>query len=162
MPVMLATGDPAASRDHLSSRGARGFTLIEMLVALAIMILVAASLPVALNRMIPARRAATTADRLVSDIRWLQEQSIGNGAITSLDVLPAGYRLNVPGKLTKQIDLTSTTSLNLRGLGEERPLTHLTIFPDGTTSAGRFEVMDSGRRALVEVSMLTGRARRLR
>jgi prepilin-type N-terminal cleavage/methylation domain-containing protein len=142
--------------------GRGGFTLVELLVALAIMVLVAASLPVALNRMLPARRAITAADRLVGDIRYLQEQAMRSGLPGQLEVLPAGYRLSASGVSPREITLAKTTTLQFRGRGEERTLAQLMVFPDGTATAGTFAVLDSGRRAVVEVSMLTGKARRRR
>lgn len=143
-------------------RRGNGFTLVELLVAVAIMVLLVASLPVALNRMLPGRRVVTTAEQLIADIRWLQGESLRTGQRTRLAVRSNGYLLEMSGSTAKEVRLAATMALSLRGQGEERTMSHLVMFPDGTTSPGRLDLVDSGRRAAVEVSMLTGRARLLR
>lgn len=160
MPAISATGDhviPAALR----SRG-KGFTLVELLVALAIMVLLVASVPIALNRMVPGRRVVATADQLIADIRWLQGESLRTGQRTRLAVQANGYSLEVSGSTVKAVRVAATMALNLRGRGEQRAMSQLVMFPDGTASPGRLDIVDSGRRAAIEISMLTGRARLLR
>lgn len=143
-----------------------GFTLIELMVVLAIMVLMAASLPLALNRMLPARRVTVAADALVANIRWLQARSAQTGHPARLSLTQSGYELagyelaTQPGAAARKVILATSTTLRLRASEDGRSVTHLTIYPDGTSAAGRFEILDSGRRAVVEISMLTGRARR--
>jgi len=64
----------------------RGFTLVELMVVLTILALLAASLPVALNRFVPARRVVTAADRLIADVHRLQSEAAGPGVPTRLVV----------------------------------------------------------------------------
>ena len=140
---------------------ARGFTLVEMMVVLAIFALLAASLPVALNRLVPARRTAAAADRLLADVRRMQSESASVGAPARLTLTASGYRLDFGGsRAASEVSLPASTSVRLRARDEDRPLHELVVYPDGTASPGRFEIADSGRRAAVEIGMLTGSARR--
>jgi type II secretion system protein H len=139
----------------------RGFTLIELLVALAIMVLIASSVPVALNRMLPSRRVAVAADRLVADLQWLRSESIRMQAPGQLTVLPDGYRMEV-GHSQQNISLADTMRIQLRAREGERELQQLMFFPDGTASPVRIAVGDSGRNVDLEVGMLTGRVNKVR
>lgn len=163
MPRISATGEatPKTSRWPDLSRG-RGFTLLELMVVLTIMVLIAGAMPLILNRALPSRRVATATDKLMTDIRWLQTCSIASGKPTRLDVLPSGYQLDCgdAGKV-KKVPLANSTSLTLRGGVGDRVITAMVFHPDGTSSAGRFEFADAGRQAVVQVSMLTGRVRRV-
>ena len=144
-----------------SATGDRGFTLIELLVALAIMVLIAASVPVALNRMLPGRRVAVAADRLVADLQWLQSESIRVKTPGQLALLPDGYRMDV-GPRKQNVSLPATMRVQLRARSDERELRQLTFFPDGTAVPARVSMTDSGRDVDLEVGMLTGRVNKVR
>jgi general secretion pathway protein H len=159
MPATSVIGEHAA-RPSLNARShARAFTLIEMMVVLAIVVLMSAAVPFALNRLLPARRASVAAERLVADIHWLQSQAAVTSTPARLAVLPSGYRLESAQRV-RDVIWPGSTTVRLWAAGEDRDLPELTLYPDGTASAGRFELADSGRRATVVVSMLAGRARR--
>jgi len=118
------------------------------MVVLTILALLAASLPVALNRFVPARRVVTAADRLISAVHRLQSEAAGTGVPTRLVVT--------------ELALPASTTVRFRARDEDRTLRELVLYPDGTASPGRFEISDSGRHAVVEIAMLTGSARRAR
>lgn len=159
MTATLAPGKPANSR--LSRRCAPGFTLIELLVALAIMVLIAAALPIALGRMLPGRRVTIAADQLVADLQWLQGESIRTRASGQLSLDLEGYTMAI-GSSSRTIALAGTTRIELHALADARELQHLMFFPDGTATPALLSVADSGRRADLQVSMLTGRVSRRR
>jgi type II secretion system protein H len=138
-----------------------GYTLLELTVVLAIISLIAASLPIAMSRMLPGRRVNVTAERLIADVRWLQTQSSVTSAPARLSIFPSSYRLQTREGDAREVSLAASTTLSFCALGDEICKAELVIYPDGTSSAGRFEIADSGRRAVVEVSMLTGRVRRV-
>ncbi len=152
-----ATGSPLRRR---ASTG--GFTLLEMVMVIAIAVLIASSVPVALNRMLPARRLAVAAERLVTDVRWLQAHATASGHIAYLEVTSAGYILRIPGSgIERRVDVPEPIEVKLQSLRGTRPAAKLEIYPEGTTSGGFFDVGDSRRRHRVEVSTLTGKVRRV-
>ncbi|HEY7641627.1 MAG TPA: prepilin-type N-terminal cleavage/methylation domain-containing protein [Steroidobacteraceae bacterium] len=126
----------------------RGFTLVEMMVVLTIMALLAASVPLALNRFMPTRRITATADHLIAEVERLQSEAASSGRPARLVVT--------------EFALPTSTTLRFRAREDDRPLRELVLYPDGTASGGRFMIADSGREAVVEIGMLTGRARRTR
>lgn len=151
MPATSATGN------------ARGFTLVELMVVLTILALLAASLPVALNRFLPAPRTVAAADKLIADVRRMQSESASAGAPARMTLTASGYQLDFGGSRTaSEVVLPASTTLRFRARDEDRTLHQLTVHPDGTASPGRFEIADSGKQAVVEIAMLTGNARRTR
>lgn len=162
MPAISATGDRATGRRQRDSHVfTLGFTLIDLLVALAIMVLIAASVPTALSRLLPGRRVTVTADRLAADLQWLQSESLRLKAPGQFTLLDEGYRMDV-GRVERSAELASTTKITLHARADGRDLQRLLLFPDGSAQPGRIVILDSGRRAELEVGMLTARITRLR
>jgi general secretion pathway protein H len=135
MIVMSATG---SGRCH-------GFSLIELLVVLLIMVLLTGLLPLAIERMVPARRVAAVCQDLESRLRDLQSLALATGTQAML----------VPNSLP----LPSGVTLELRDNVSGRSLTDLTYFADGSSTGGRFEIAYGERRRTVIVSRLLGRVR---
>lgn len=158
MTATSATGDRSIPRR--AWRAAAGFTLIELMVALAIMVLIAAAVPMALGRLMPGRRVAVAADQLTADLQWLQGEALRAQAPASLTLQPRGYSLDVQSD-RRVVSLPSTTRLQVRAQADARELERLLIFPDGTASPSRILISDSGRQIELQVSMLTGRVSRL-
>ena len=134
-----------------------GYTLFELLVVLAIMGLVLATVPmvVATARPGPASRAA--AEELAAALRLARGEAIGRYAPTTLllDVEGASYR-GVDGTVhelgegmhielvTARSELTGETSGQIR------------FFPDGSSTGGEIAIADGGRSYRITVDWLTG------
>jgi prepilin-type N-terminal cleavage/methylation domain-containing protein len=154
---MLATSVTGRQR---RVTGALGFTLIELLTVMAIMVLLTAAMPVALNRLLPARRVIATADQLVGDIRRLQADAIATGQIARLELGEGTYRTLIGERGVREVQLPSTLHAHMQSPADNRAVSQLIVYPDGTTSAVRIVLADSGRTSIVEVTMVSGRARR--
>jgi hypothetical protein len=133
--------------------------LIELMVVLTIITLIAGAMPFALNRILPARRVALTAQTLITNVRWLQIQSSVTGAPGRITLQPSGYQLHVREQ-KRQVELAHSTLLRFMQPETAAKLDELVLFPDGTGLPARIEISDSGRRVMLEMSMLSGRLRR--
>lgn len=141
--------------------GQYGFTLLELMVALAIIVLIAGSLPFALDRLMPARRVSSAAERLIADLRYLQDQTMARGSPGHLSFDRSGYRLTLAaGFVDRRVELPDSIQLSLAGQPGTVSSAQLTVYPDGSSTPVEILLNDSGRLARVKVSMLTGRAYR--
>ncbi|TGE01038.1 GspH/FimT family pseudopilin [Methylobacterium nonmethylotrophicum] len=158
------------TRPRLPHRGTRrtsaGFTLIEMLVVLAVLAVSAALVPLAVGpvreRNLLARSSASLAD-LIARAR---ATAIRDGRTTRLvfdlehrTVLLAGTSRRV--RLDPSLDLILTTAQEAERDGRRA----LLFLPDGTATGGRLRVTIAGGRApgrSLSVSWLTGAVSRER
>lgn len=148
-----------------------GFTLIELMVVLTILVLSVAVIPLSLNRMMPGRRVAVAADRIGSVIRDAQLSSVGDGAPWQVSV--QDHSLTVAAVQSEPVSDTarsvaprtvvvpSTVRLKLASI-DGRTVPALTVYPDGATSGGRIDIADGAHHNAVNVSALTGRVVRVR
>ncbi len=118
----------------------RAFTLLELLVVMAIVAMAAAAVPLALDRLLPARRVAVAADRLRAAVREAQTSSLLSGRPITLDLA--------------QISLPRSVHVSLQGAGP--PTGTLIVFPDGSAQNARLAVAEGEHLSVVRVSALTG------
>jgi prepilin-type N-terminal cleavage/methylation domain-containing protein len=129
-----------------------GFTLIELLVALAILVLVAALLPIAFDRLVPSRAVSVTSQRLLEAIREAQAVSQRVGEPISVRLREGGVewgsrRVAFPAR-------ASVVALDPAG----HPLQDIPVFPDGSARSARFEIRSGAQYSLVVLSGITGHA----
>lgn len=149
MPKRLATGSVRWLGAHpiralrWRPRGA-GFTLLELLVVLSIMVIAVAAFPIALNRALPGSRVHAAIEHVEAAVRRTEIRSIA---------LDQPQRLSV-AELTLQV----ATSTHLKATGPDgESLRALVTYPDGSTNGARFVVSDGSDRATVIVGEITGR-----
>lgn len=137
-----------------------GFTLVELLVVLAILGLLASALPLALNRALPARRVAVAAEEIASAVREAHTLALAQGATVIVRVQDGALVVSAQaaGSARRPVRaaLRPSTSVALTDR-EGRPLPALVLYPDGSSMGARFAIVDGARRASVSVSELTGR-----
>jgi type II secretion system protein H len=136
-----------------------GFTLLELMVVMAILVLVAMLFPVALDRALPGRRASSTAEQLASMVREAQGSSLLSGRPVALTV--QGHDLVTWDAVTstpigRSLSFAPSTEVALVDL-EGRAVPALVVYPDGSAQAVRFDVEDGGHRKAVLVSAVNGR-----
>jgi general secretion pathway protein H len=139
---------------HADTRRARGFTLLELLVVLAIMAAIAAAFPLALNRFVAARRADVATMNLFTSVRAAQMKSVASGKPARIEIVANGYQAQ-----DRLVTLNSRTRLVLRAAEQGDEKKTLVFYPDGSTSGGVFEIVDGNHRRDIVVSMLTGQVR---
>lgn len=142
----------------------RGFTLLELLVVTAILVLVAALFPVALDHALPSRRVATTTERLISLVHDARMTSLLSGQPVALEVGPHNLRV-----FSVLADREAVSARGAHGVSfpdsmrvsmldaQGRKIPELLLYPDGSSSGGRLEIEDGGRRGALVVGAITGR-----
>lgn len=138
-----------------------GFTLLELLVVLAIAALLLAVTPPLITSALPGVELKASARRVVAGLRLAREEAIRSGGdiAFTLDVeertfeVDGGFR---NGKLSADLDLkleaAETEMLNERQ-GAVR------FFPDGSSTGGRVILAHDDRGFQVGIQWLTGRIR---
>jgi general secretion pathway protein H len=129
----------------------RGFTLVELLVVLAILTLVATLFPLALNRALPERRLEAQTQALVTEVEFAKMSSAMSGTAVELFVDATGHSSRTSPSPAE----TATGSRITDRHG--RPRASLVLYPDGSASGGRVELSEGANRRVVVVSELTGR-----
>lgn len=139
----------------------RGFTLLELLVVVAIMAALTAAFPIALNRFVPARRVDAATRELVADIRLAQARSVSSGKPVFIEPAAHGYRILSGAKreLVAVREWRASTDLGLQALDGSAGADSLRVFADGSSTGALFTIRDGTRLRGVTVSELTGRVR---
>jgi general secretion pathway protein H len=135
-----------------------GFTLIEMMVCLAILALVLALLPPLLGRSRDNAVLAEAARTLAAALRETRDEAITTGRTSSfaIDLATGAFRAG-PGKvqsLPSGIRLSLVTTAQQR-LGDRSGA--ILFFSDGSSSGGGISLAHDDRRDDVLVDWLTGR-----
>jgi general secretion pathway protein H len=142
MPVISATGND-------------GFTLLELLVVLAIMVLLAGAWPFAAPRLFPAQQLRNEAQSLVSALRTARMKARLSGALQAVEFLDAGDAYQIGADAHK---LPSGIVTRVRDEDSLGVATRVTFYPDGSSSGGVVDLALPGRSVSIEVGKLTGRA----
>lgn len=138
-----------------------GFTLVELLVAMAIVALgIVIAVPI-LSDPSPGARVKAAAHQLVTALREARSEAILRNAevVVMLDVERRAFR-TVPG--SRQRALPSDIELAMAASEAERlggSSAGIRFFPDGSSTGGRITLSKAGASYDVTVPWLTGRAR---
>jgi general secretion pathway protein H len=147
----------------IGKRTKRGFTLLELLIVISIMVLLASAFPVALDRTLPGRRVASTVQKVVVAIDDARAKSAACSCAVRLELRDRDLSLSaaVPNQTLlspNPISIPRSTRVSLIDM-DGRSTHTLEIFPDGSTSGGRFEIVDGRQRNAITVGEITGRVR---
>jgi len=140
-----------------TSRNA-GFTLLELLVVLAIVSLLAMALPGRMTRGVDPVRAETAAKALAMDLVRTRGQAMASGRQTLFVVDPqsASYRAGAgaPTLLPPGTRITLLTAVQERQEGSSGAIR---FFPDGGATGGQITLLSrSGLERRITVDWLTG------
>lgn len=136
---------------------AAGFTLIELVVVLAILGLLLALLPDALSIAIPGQQLRAAAYQLADDLKDARTRAVVSGEPTSIRIalseydgqLAVGMRKLPHGATIQVADVPRQT---LAG-----GLEQMSFFPDGSASGGRISLAVGTRKYVISIDWLTGR-----
>lgn len=143
-------------------RRTRGFTLIEVVVALTIAALLTAATVPAIGRALDRARTNSSARELVAALKKARNEARTSGidAVFTLDVTTHVYR--VANGRDSALSISEGTALTLLTAESER-LTptagSIRFFPDGSSTGGSITLAHRGREQRVEIDWLTGHVR---
>lgn len=141
-------------------RAWRGFTLIEMLVVLAVLGLMA-GLIVARGPMRSQRLEMDAAARdIAGALRLARSRAIARDQPVTLAIDVAGHRYAMDGAQPHPLPpgLAITVTAVTSDIASST-VAGITFAPDGSSTGGRIELAGNGRRVQVGVDWLTGRVR---
>lgn len=115
----------------------RGFSLVELMVVIAVVGIIAGISAPPIFRYMDSNRLQTNADRLVADLQYARSLSISQGAILRFAGTPAGYQVTNP--ITG--DLIREKNFN-HGLGLANDQT-ADFYPWGMADAAVFNLSNS-------------------
>lgn len=138
-----------------------GFTLLEMLVVLAIIALAATALPV-LTAGLPGVRLRAEADRIAGTLRDLRERAIREDATTELLVDPVTRTYTASGEPRAHRLPEAVVSIALEAaIAAPVPdARRIRFFADGTATGGTVVLRGVRRAMLVTVDWLSGAVHR--
>ena len=136
-----------------------GFTLVEMLVVMAIIALVLGLVATSMSRSISGAETREAAHKLVAALRYTRTQAIlqKSEQVFTVDVEEHSY--SAPGRAEVQLPegmeillTTARTEMTSETAGGIR------FFPDGGSTGGRVDLFTRGREYNVNIAWLTGEA----
>jgi general secretion pathway protein H len=138
-----------------SATGNDGFTLLELLVVLAILVLLAGAWPFAAPRLFPTQQLRNETQHLVSVLRIARTRARMTGQQQDVEILRSGlgYRF-----AAESHDLPLGLTLHLRDSEATVNSRRLAFYPDGSSSGGVLDLVLPSRTQEVRIGQLTGRA----
>ncbi len=138
-----------------------GFTLVELLVVLAIISLLLAFTPAAFNRMMPGLEVQSATRQLAASLRSARSAAIRDNTETTLtlDLEARLYRLDELGREQAIDEDIEVSMLTARSELESEQTGRIRFYPDGTSTGGRVTFAGGGAAYDVLVDWLTGRIR---
>jgi prepilin-type N-terminal cleavage/methylation domain-containing protein len=130
----------------MSATGDAGFTLLEMLVVLAITALIAGIGFPRMQGQIAAQEWRTGVASVAALLRTARAQALRSGAVTTVSVAPDGHRLHLGD--AEPVVLPASVVVK-----SPRPLA---FFGDGSSRGGEIAVRGAGRSVRIRVAPATG------
>lgn len=140
-------------------RAARGFTLIEVLVVVALIAIAATAVALSVGQGLEGARVRSASKDLVAALRYTRGQAIVQRAeqVLEIDVDKRVYR--APGREPR--DLPDGMELRVLGARQEQVdegTVGIRFFPDGSSTGGVVTLVSGQAAWIIEVQWLTGEA----
>ena len=135
-----------------SATGSRGFTLLELLVVLTIMVLLAGAWPFAAPRLFPRQQLRNEAQKLIATLRAARMSARVSGAPQTIELLQDGNGYQT-GSEPHQLPTGVIARVHNDAVSQG-----VMFFPDGSSTGGVIELQLPNRTVSIEVGKITGRA----
>jgi general secretion pathway protein H len=143
-------------------RPARGFTLVELLVVLAILVVVLALVPPLVAAAFPGVELKGAARQVAAGLRTARERALAARADASFEIDVDEHWFRVVGGEERRTELPARLALHLLTADQElssQTRGAIRFFPDGSSTGGRVTLSYEDRGYDVGVDWLTGRIR---
>ena len=138
-------------------KSARGLSLIELLLVVALIATIAGLAAAVIGRALPGQQLRNAAREVAGQLRYTRAQAIATGRQQTFEVDVIGKRWTAAGKrggeLPAEIELIATTA---RQEQPARDVAAVRFFPDGAATGGRFVLRRGDAAWRVDVGWLTG------
>ncbi|MBS7457779.1 type II secretion system protein XpsH [Coralloluteibacterium stylophorae] len=155
MPRRLCSSDPARGAERV-----RGFTLLEIVVVIALVAVITTTLAVSLTGGLDGMRVRTAVKEVAAQLRFARARAIVSGQAQDFVVDPQARRWQGAegrsGELPDGFDIVAT------GAREVQPtegVAAIRFFPDGSATGGRIELVRGEARWRIDIAWLTGEVR---
>lgn len=136
---------------------ARGMSLLELLVVVALIATLAGIGAMVIGRAMPGQELRAAARELAAELRYTRAQAIATGTEQVFRLEVDSRRWDAAGKRSGQlpmdIELVATTARDLQPVPREAVVR---FFPDGAATGGRVVLRRDGAAWRVDVAWLTG------
>jgi general secretion pathway protein H len=140
---------------------ARGFTLLELIVTLAVLAVAVAVVTPAIGRSTEGLRARTEAAGFAAALRHARERAITTQRTFRVVVDPDGHTLTIvaPPEPGEEHELRETRSISTRLTIDTSKTSEVSFDPRGVASGGEFRVSAGEITFRITVDRLTGRVK---
>ena len=143
--------------DVSTNRTIAGFTLLEMLIALALIASIASAATLVFSKRISSLQGARELEVVVSSLRKARIGAMTSGSERSVEfdlvqrrliTIPDGDTLDLPADMEIEITVDQSLAADRRA--------RILFFPDGSSTGGEFKIGFKEREYSIEVDWLTG------
>jgi len=137
----------------------KGFTLIEIIVALVIVGMILTIVPLLLPNVIASTETKAAVRELAAGLKYARSQSITKQKETTLmlDVEKKFYQVDKRQKKLKLPDDTQLTLVTARSEQHSQDQASIRFFPDGSSTGGRINLGNDNKMYSIDINWLTGK-----
>jgi general secretion pathway protein H len=138
-----------------------GFTLLEIMVVMAIMIFVLAIIPPLFPNVIAGTHVKSATRQLAAGLQYTRSQAISKQKEMTL-TLDVERKLFQMDEKTRALKVPDETTISLTTARSEQITTHagrIRFFPDGSSTGGQIKLAHAAKEFLIDIHWLTGKVR---
>ena len=147
-------------RDDASLKRARGVSLLEMLLVLALIAIASTLAAMALTGGLDGMRMRSSAKEIAAQMRYTRALAISTGKPQRFAIDPEGHRWQAPNRKPGRV----ADSLGVRFTGAREAQARageggILFFPDGASTGGRVQLQAKRAAWRIDVGWLTGQVK---